>query len=474
MEENISLIISSLVSLLCGLMTMVGHIYHGKGGESGYGSAEEVVDKDTDKKQRIFQYRHVRLLLGMLFLISILITIFLFAQKWFTKPPVDETEAFTWYLEQVQSENGKYPQNMNALGECYLQGKGTAANYERAFDCFDQAAERGSKEAIYNLAVCYSYGYGTEIDNSKAFEYFQQVEDDIADAKAFAGYYYYRGWGNLTIDKDKALEMMRISENRDSVIALYFQAIYYLFETEIEDHYSIAADFCQRAIDSGYPAAYGPLGLCYYEENSPLFDLGKAYEFFQLGAECENDFALYGLGECYRNGYIVVKDEKKALNYYQQASAQGNTKADYRLASCYFYGNATEQNDDEAFAYYFRAAERGEAEAMSMLGYCYENGIGCDKNLRAAFTWYESASQRGSSTGSYNLAVFYYFGTGTNRNYEKAVPLFRYAAEKGKREAQYYLGLCYQYGDGTEKILNRHKNGMKKQQNKGMLRHRIA
>lgn len=63
---------------------------------------------------------------------------------------------------------------------------------------------------MYNLGLCYTYGYGTEIDDKKALECFQSVENKVADAKAYVGYYLYHGWADLETDKQAAIELYKV------------------------------------------------------------------------------------------------------------------------------------------------------------------------------------------------------------------------------------------------------------------------
>ena len=258
----------------------------------------------------------------LVFLCSATLSIILYLVG--NRPPEDEQEAYIWYLEHT--ENGGSPKNLNALGECYFFGRGTEVNFDQAFSCFEKAAPKNSS-AQYNLAVCYYYGYGTEINDEKAFEYFQKAEDDVADAKAYAGHYYYCGWGGIEVDKDKANSLFELSKSKGSTMALYFQAMYYIFEDESEDRFDKAIELCQQVIDAGGAKGYGLLGLCYADENSLVYDYGKAYDYFIAGEEEGDDFALYGLGRCYEEGEIVKKDEGKAVEYYQKASALGNPYA---------------------------------------------------------------------------------------------------------------------------------------------------
>jgi TPR repeat protein len=47
---------------------------------------------------------------------------------------------------------------------CYVNGKGTEINLEKAFHWFQKATENGDKEAMYNSATYYKNGEETEVN----------------------------------------------------------------------------------------------------------------------------------------------------------------------------------------------------------------------------------------------------------------------------------------------------------------------
>ena len=372
-------------------------------------------------------------------------------------PPKDEKEAFSWYLKKV--ENSSSSRFLNKLGECYFYGLGTAIDYSAAFSCFEKAAE-SSRDAQYHLAICYAYGYGTNVDDKKALKYFYMVEDSNIEAKAYIGYYNYCGWGGIEMDKDKAFLLLKDSKSKGSIMASYFQAIYFLGEKDVDR----AIVLCEEAVEGGYEKAYGLLGYCYFTD-SPVKDYWKAYDYFKLGKSVDSDIALYRLGCYYENGYgVVEKDKNKAIEYYKKSAMMGNVDANYRLGRKYYYGTEVECNYEQALGYLALAASRRHSDAITMMGVVYQDG---SVDNREAFLCYEKAADLGNKTAQTNLAMCHFYGIGTEKNRREAFRIFSKLAEENESVSQYHLGICYENGYEVERDIEQAEDWYRKAAEQG-------
>lgn len=357
-------------------------------------------------------------------------------------PPKDETEAFAWYLDKVETASDPDPVFVNALGESYLYGRGTNKNYNMAFSRFLQAAGSGYLPAQYNLGLCYTYAYGTEVDDRKALAYFQAAEKEVPDAEAFVGYFQSRGWGGLEADKDKGHELLVLAQERGSAVSLYFQALCLLSEPD-NDSIAQASELAQKALDAGYEKAYGPLGLCCVAS-----DPEKAFYYFENGETVGDDISLCQLGICYQDGIAVDPDDALALEYFQRANAMGNAEASYRL------GDRAETEEDyaEAHAYYTNASERGHGLAAYELGRLYQYGDGCTADEKKAFQLYQMASDQGIIPAQMRISMCYKDGIGIPQDQEKALSLVISLADNPENaSAMWYAGYFYEHGIGMEK-----------------------
>ena len=84
--------------------------------------------------------------------------------------------AFNKFLQGASEGDSKA---QNALGELYLNGKGTSKNPKKALIWFKFAANGGSKKAFKNLSFMYANGIGVDknpLESSKWFKKYQDAE----------------------------------------------------------------------------------------------------------------------------------------------------------------------------------------------------------------------------------------------------------------------------------------------------------
>ena len=62
-----------------------------------------------------------------------------------------------------------YAEAVCFLGTLYEDGKGVSRSYEKALDCYRQAAADGYAMAVRCIGVMYDYGKGVNRDAVKAF-----------------------------------------------------------------------------------------------------------------------------------------------------------------------------------------------------------------------------------------------------------------------------------------------------------------
>lgn len=359
-------------------------------------------------------------------------------------PPEEPEKAYAWYLKKV-AENPS-PKNLTNVGECCLFGRGTDVNYDTAFSCFEQAAKEGYAQAQYDLGLCYEFGYGTGVDDVEALSCFREAEEEVPDAAAHVAYYYYRGWGRLQNDKGKAWNLLALAEERGSAVALYFQTLYYLEERNGKDYLDKAIECGRKAVEgAGYEKACGPLGLCYLE-----LDPAKAIEYFERGAEENDDIALYQLALCYQNGPVKEKDETKAFEYFEKAAARGNVEANNVIGS-YYYTMDTDEGHKAACRYYKTASDRNYGHAAYILAWLTEHGYNGPANVGQAIRLYNKAVELGISDAQVYLADLYNNETNTAKDPGKAFEQFQKAADEGNSYAQRMVGYFYEHGIAMER-----------------------
>jgi tetratricopeptide (TPR) repeat protein len=174
--------------------------------------------------------------------------------------------------------------------ECYNKGVKYYGekNYTQAVVWFRKAAEKGLKEAQYNLGVCYASGTGVTKDYTQAVSWFRKAaEQGYAEAQCNLGLRYANGEG-VTKDQTQAMSWFR------------------------------------KAAEQGYAVAQFNLGISYEYGKGVTKDLTQAVSWYRKAAEKGYANAQYNLATCYAFGRGVTKDGNTAL-YWLEEHAK-NTK----------------------------------------------------------------------------------------------------------------------------------------------------
>lgn len=147
-----------------------------------------------------------------------------------------------------------------------LCGKGCnyyeSNKFTEAVECFEQAIEKGSLEALNKLAQCYHKGEGVNLDTCKAFElYRKSALAGNKEGQNSLGAFYFQGIGTKK-DYIKALHWTQLSAEQDYAIAQNNLGIM-LFGNGFGENAIIAHMWFEKAIEQDFPQAYKNLGICY-------------------------------------------------------------------------------------------------------------------------------------------------------------------------------------------------------------------
>ncbi len=116
-------------------------------------------------------------------------------------------------VQEVSEEETKapLPEDLAAEASDYYLGDGRPQDYYKAFSLYQQAADGGSPEGYFGLAVCYLEGHGTDKNYPAAVKWLTKAADNgDTDAMYLLGQCYERGRG--------------VSENIKKAVTLYRQA----------------------------------------------------------------------------------------------------------------------------------------------------------------------------------------------------------------------------------------------------------
>ena len=102
---------------------------------------------------------------------------------------------------------------------------------------------------------------------------------------------------------------------------------YFLGSNGVEQSYSKAAYWWEKAAEQGHGDAQFNIGVCYYEGNGIKQSYSKAIYWYKKAAEQGNSSAQYNIGVCYYNGDGVEQSKTKAIYWFRKACNNFDDKA---------------------------------------------------------------------------------------------------------------------------------------------------
>lgn len=182
----------------------------------------------------------------------------------------------------------------NELGVAYIEGKGVAKDYKKAFYLFKQVVDQAPDPiSNYNLGHMYRLGMGVKKDYAKAINNYKVASDlGHIDASLNLGNIYNSGYLGMNISYPKAF--------------MYFR----------------------RAAKGGEPDAINSLGTLYEKGLGVVVNKETARSFYNTAAAKGNSYAMNNLGDfAYKAG-----DYKQARRWFKKAAHLGNKQAIQNLS----------------------------------------------------------------------------------------------------------------------------------------------
>ena len=176
-------------------------------------------------------------------------------------------------------------------------------------------------------------------------------------------------------------------------------AMYYVGRDDVDQDYTKAAEWSQKAADQGNANAQLVLGWLYEDGNGVRQDYNEAAEWFRKAADQDHAGAQSSLGAMYESGKGVRQDYAEASKLYKKAADQGDAHAQFRLGVMYQEGNGVRQDYAEASKLYKKAADQGNGKAQVLLGVMYESGKGVRQDYAEAKEWFGKACDNGIQVG---------------------------------------------------------------------------
>ncbi len=183
------------------------------------------------------------------------------------------------------------------------------------------------------------------------------------------------------------------------------------------------------------------LGYMYlYGEDGVDVDYKKAFDYYKMAADQNDNVAVNNLGSLYFSGIGTETNPAKAMEMFQKASDMGNNEATLNLAFLYLSGQGGEVDHRKALQLLVKAADAGNPTAEFMVGYAYYKGYLLEKNNMKAFKYVVASANAGYDEAQNILSELFVNGYGTPKNYGNAVQWLHRSVSQGNVDAMMSLG----------------------------------
>jgi uncharacterized protein len=216
--------------------------------------------------------------------------------------------------------------SMTLLGELYAQGFGVSRDDNKAAEWYRLAAERGDREAMFQLAMFRLGGRAGAANR-------QEAADLLARA-AMLGY----------------------------VPAAYDLGLLYLEGQLFPQDFARAAELFRSAAQGGSPEAQYALATLYKEGRGVAKDVNEAARLLSAAAAADYTDAQVEFAIALFNGTGVTKDESAAAALLKRAARKGNPIAQNRLASILSAGRGLPRDPVEAIKWHLISKAGGETD----------------------------------------------------------------------------------------------------------------
>ncbi len=122
-----------------------------------------------------------------------------------------------------------------------------------------------------------------------------------------------------------------------------------------------------KAHMQGVDEAPNYLGICYENGFGVKSNISKAIEWYEVGINQGDAYAMVNLGCLYAKGIDGIKDENKAFSLFQKSAEKGCNYGQRMLAYSYYYGIGTPKDGDMAIYWMTKAKDNDDEYAKKLL-----------------------------------------------------------------------------------------------------------
>jgi TPR repeat protein len=164
-------------------------------------------------------------------------------------------------------------------------------NYSNAIRWYQQAADGGNADAMFNLGSLHMMGLGVPVDYQAAMRWFRAAAD------------------------------------RGDLRAMNQIAVLYGEGRGVPRDYAEALRWLHKAADGGEPTAMNNIGMAYKQGRGVPLDYAEAIRWFRRAADHGNSTSMVWLGFAYEYGHGVARDPIQARLWMEKAQKAGEEYA---------------------------------------------------------------------------------------------------------------------------------------------------
>lgn len=345
------------------------------------------------------------------------------------------------YLRNAATND--HPQANFQMGVLYLEGRGVPRANSFAFQYFLKAEKLGSAEVLDYLAWCYLKGKGTICDPQKALKlYMRLYKDGNLKAGLALGNFCYEG---RIVPKDHAKAVRYLQDalrGKDQILYGEFPLysvlgkIFYRGEHGSVKDLEQARIMLEKASKENDAETFLLLGRMYMQgEGGAVKNEKTAFSHFLQADSLGCIPARAMLGKMYLKGIGTVRDKVLAAQYLKTAADHGDLECCRLLGEMLYAEKPSLEKDRDAFRYFRILAGKGDSAALSRCGQMALEGRGTEKNLKAAAEYYTKAARKGHPDGLYFCGMEAWKKGNTKDGFSYLVT----AADSGHKRAVHFV-----------------------------------
>ena len=274
----------------------------------------------------------------------------------------DPKKTLEFYLKRAEEGSA---QAQLELFFAYNYGNGVEKNEEIADMWCQKSADNGNPMA--QTLTAFKLRKGGQVE--KAVEYLEKASNtgyfeairDLADI-------YFKGEGNIPIQKKRALELYSNAADKGDVDSQRTLGVIYADGNGVEKNPAIAVTWFEKAADQGDIKSMAYLGILYMDDDNGVTNYQKA-EFYLKKVRESDDKSLYA-------------------------------NATYYLAALY---SSKYKEYAKAFPFWLELAKMGDDESQLNVGLSYVHGWGVVPNLDSAILWLQKSANQNNYDAQRNL-----------------------------------------------------------------------